>query len=141
MRSWAEGILAVAVVLTIGLGLFLSTGSSLAGGSGATVPVEADPEAAMRGATLAEGVGCLVCHSVDGTPGSGPTWKGIAGSSRPLQSGETVIADDAYLHSAIVDPSAQILAGYDDVMPDDYGTQLTSEEIDDLVEFIKSLSA
>jgi cytochrome c oxidase subunit 2 len=142
MRSWAEGILAIVVVVAIGLGLFLSTGESLAGEqAGDTIPVEADPEAAVRGATLAEGTGCLECHSVDGTPGSGPTWKGIAGSSRPLQSGETVIAGDAYLHSSIVDPSIQLLAGYDDVMPDDYGTQLTAEEISDLVEYIKSLSA
>lgn len=142
VRSWAEGILAVVVVLAIGFGLFLSTGESLAGpGTGDTLPVEADPEAATRGATLAEGIGCLQCHSVDGTPGSGPTWKGIAGSSRPLVSGETVIADDAYLHSSIVDPSAQLLAGYDDVMPDNYESQLTPEEIDDLVEYIKSLAA
>lgn len=142
MRSWAEGILAVVVVVAIGLGLFLSTGASLAGSDGAgTVAVEADPEAAARGATLAEGVGCLQCHSVDGTPGSGPTWKGIAGSSRPLENGETVIADDEYLHTAIVDPAAQLLAGYDDVMPDNYGTQLTAEDIDDLVEYIKSLAA
>lgn len=131
------------VVVAIGLGLFLSTGETLGGGNGSgdTVPVEADPEAAVRGATLAEGIGCLQCHSVDGSPGSGPTWKGIAGSSRPLQSGETVIADDGYLHTAIVDPAAELLAGYDDVMPDNYGTQLTAEEIDDLVEYIKSLAA
>lgn len=142
MRSWAEGILAVVVVVAIGFGLFLSTGESLAGEETAeTVPVETDPEAAVRGATLAEGIGCLQCHSVDGTPGSGPTWKGVAGSTRPLESGETVIANDEYLHGAIVDPSAQILAGFDDVMPDDYGTQLSEQEIDDLVEYIKSLSA
>lgn len=142
MRSWAEGILAIVVVVAMGLGLFISTGESLGGEeTGDTVPVEADPDAALRGATLAEGTGCLVCHSVDGTRLSGPTWKGVAGSSRPLQGGETVVADDAYLHSSIVDPSAQLLEGYDDVMPDQYGTQLTAEEINDLVEYIKSLSA
>ena len=142
MRTWGEGILAVLIVVIIGFALFLSTGQSLGGGTTQnTVPVAADPEAASRGAVLAEGTGCLVCHSPDGTPGSGPTWKGVAGSSRPLESGETVIADDEYLHTSIVDPAGQILAGYDDVMPDDYGTQLTAEEISDLVEYIKSLAA
>jgi cytochrome c oxidase subunit 2 len=141
MRTWGEGILAVVVISTIGLGLFLSTGQSMTGNGGAnSPPTAADPEAATRGAALAEGMGCLVCHSVDGTPGSGPTWKGLAGSSRPLVSGETAIADDAYLHAAIVDPSSEIVRGYDDLMPDNYGTQLSPEEIDDLVEYIKSLS-
>jgi len=143
MRTWAEGILATAVVVAIGLAMFLATGESLTGDSATTtIPVTADPEAAMRGAVLAEGTGCLQCHSVDGTPGSsGPTWKGVAGSSRPLETGETVIADDDYLRRSIVDPYTELLAGYTDVMPDTYGTQLTPEEIDDLVEYIKSLAA
>lgn len=142
MRRWIEGVLALAIMLAIGLGLYLSTGQSLAGnGAPDTVPIAADPEAATRGAVLAEGTGCLVCHSVDGTPGSGPTWKGLAGSSRPLESGETVIADDEYLHAAIVDPSREIVTGYQDVMPGHYGTQLSEQEINDLVEYIKSLSA
>ncbi|MGH8947132.1 MAG: c-type cytochrome [Acidimicrobiia bacterium] len=142
MRTWGEGILAGLIVVIIGFALYLSTGQSLGGGTPeSTVPVAADPEAVSRGIILAEGTGCLVCHSVDGTPGSGPTWKGVAGSSRPLESGETVIADDEYLHTSIVDPASQLLAGYDDVMPDDYGTQLSAEEISDLVEYIKSLSA
>jgi cytochrome c1 len=141
MRTWAEGILAVTVVVAVGFALFLTTGESLTGDSASTVPVTADPEAAMRGAVLAEGIGCLQCHSVDGTPLSGPTWKGVAGSSRPLEGGETVIADDDYLRRSIVDPYTELLAGYTDVMPDGYGTQLTPEEIDDLVEYIKSLAA
>lgn len=142
MRTWAEGILAAAVVLAIGFALFLTTGEPLTGDVATTnVPVTADPEAAVRGAALAEGTGCLQCHSVDGTPGSGPTWKGVAGSSRPLESGETVIADDDYLRRSIVDPYTELLAGYTDVMPDTYGTQLTPEEIEDLVEYIKSLAA
>lgn len=142
MRTWAEGILAAAVVLAIGFALFLTTGESLTGDvATTTIPVTADPEAAVRGAALAEGTGCLQCHSVDGTPGSGPTWKGVAGSSRPLESGETVIADDDYLRRSIVDPYAELLTGYTDVMPDTYGTQLTPEEIEDLVEYIKSLAA
>src|SRR5918996_5619158 len=128
MRTWGEGILAVLIVVIIGFALFLSPGQSLGGGTAQnTVPVAADPEAASRGAVLAEGTGCLVCHSVDGTPGSGPTWKGVAGSSRPLESGETVVADDEYLRISIVDPSIEIVVGYQDVMPDTYETQLTAE--------------
>jgi cytochrome c oxidase subunit 2 len=78
---------------------------------------------------------------VDGTPGSGPTWKGVAGSSTPLVSGETVIADDAYLANSIVDPGSQVVQGFDNIMPPDYGESLTDQEVSDLVEYIKSLAS
>ena len=76
MNSWTEGALALIIVLGLGVGLFLFTGQSLGGDGPDTTqaPITVDPEAAARGATLAEGQGCLNCHTTDGTPGSGPTW-------------------------------------------------------------------
>lgn len=143
MSSWTEGALALFIVVGLGFGLFLFTGQSL--GDGATdttqAPVAVDPEAAARGATLAEAQGCLNCHTTDGTPGSGPTWKGLAGSVRPLADGSEVVADDAYLFNSIVDPSNQIVEGFDDVMPKFYADQMTDDQITDLVEYIKSLAA
>lgn len=141
MRSWVEGVLAVAVILVIGVALFLFTGESLGGGSTeADDPISVDTEAASRGEALAAATGCLACHTTDGTTGVGSTWKGLAGSSRPLDTGETVVADDTYLTTSIIDPGAQVVAGFDNVMPPDYGEQLTDGEVLDLVEYIKSLS-
>lgn len=143
MSNWTEGALALIVVVGLGIGLFLFTGQSL--GDGATdttlAPIEVDPEAAASGQTLASEQGCLNCHTVDGTPGSGPTWKGLAGSVRPLVGGEEVVADDAYLFNSIVDPSNQIVDGYDDLMPDFYADQLEEAQINDLVEYVKSLAS
>lgn len=140
MSSWAEGVLALIILLGFGIALLLFTGESIGDGPTATTqPVAIDPEAAARGAALAQSTGCLQCHTIDGTPGSGTTWRGLAGSSRPLASGETVTADDAYLFNSIVDPSAQIVAGFDDIMPPDYGDTLTEGEVEDLVEYIKTL--
>ena len=140
MSSWAEGVLALVVLLGFGLALVLFSGESIGGGATATTqPVAIDPEAAARGGALAQSTGCLQCHTVDGTPGSGPTFRGLAGSSRPLASGETVIADDIYLFNSIVDPSAQIGAGFEAIMPPDYGDALTEAEVEDLVEYIESL--
>lgn len=142
MTTWAEGILAVLVVLAFGAALFLFTGETLGEDSPTTTTPEAiDMEAAARGQALAESTGCLACHSVDGSPGSGSTWKGLAGSSRPLTNGETVIADDAYLFSSIVDPAAQVVQGFDAIMPPDYGETLTEGEVEDLVEYIKTLAS
>lgn len=140
MSSWAEGVLALIVLLGFGLALVLFSGESIGDGATAsTQPVAIDPEAAARGEALSESTGCLQCHTVDGTPGSGPTFRGLAGSSRPLASGETVIADDVYLFNSIVDPSAQIVAGFEAIMPPDYGDTLTEAEVEDLVEYIESL--
>jgi mono/diheme cytochrome c family protein len=142
MRTWTEGLLAIGVVLALGFAFLLFTGESLTDGTPTTTPpVISDPESAARGELIANGTGCLACHTTDGTPGSGPTWKGLAGSSRPLTSNEVVIADDDYLRRAIVDPSVEVVQGFDPIMPPDYGDQLTDQEITDLVEYIKSLSA
>lgn len=142
MNSWSEGALALIVVVGLGIGLFLFTGQELgdgAGGSDTTQPITVDREAASRGEVLAEGQGCLQCHTTDGTSASGPTWKGLAGSTRPLESGEEVVADDAYLFSSIVDPNSQVVEGYEAIMPRFYSDQLDEQQITDLVEYMKSL--
>jgi len=141
MRSWIEGVLAIGIIVGLGAVFFLFSGESLTDGSPTTTaPITADPAAAERGETVANSIGCLACHTVDGTPGSGPTWKGLAGSSRPLESGDVVIANDEYLTLSIVDPPAQVVAGFEAIMPN-YSDQLTNEDISDLVEYVKSLAS
>jgi cytochrome c oxidase subunit 2 len=63
----------------------------------------------------------------------------MAGSDVTLASGETVVADDAYLFNSIIDPASQVVAGFDAVMPTTYADSLSEAEINDLVEYIKSL--
>lgn len=142
MTTWSEGLLALMVLTAFGAALFMFTGAELVDdATDTTQPAAIDEAAAARGELLAESTGCLACHTLTGVPGTGPTFLGLADSSRPLESGETVIADDAYLFSSIVDPANQIVEGYDAVMPPDYGDTLTESEVEDLVEYIKSLSS
>lgn len=142
MRNWAEGALAIGVVIALGAALFLFTGEPLgAGATNTTEPISFDPAAAARGQVTAETTGCLQCHTADGTPSTGPTWKGLAGSNRPLASGESVTADEAYLRNAIIDPASQVVKGYDAIMPPDYGEALTDQELEDLVAYISSLES
>ena len=141
MRSWAEAVLAMVVIVALGTGLFLFTGESLGGDStDTTTPVTIDAAAAARGQTVAESAGCLACHTVDGADGTGPTWKGLYQASRPLTTGESVVADDTYLEVSTLDPGAQVVLGYDNVMQSDPGQSLTEEELADLIEYIKSLA-
>lgn len=144
MNSWTEGALALIVVVALGIGLFLFTGESIGGEDGESEgpqTIVVDPEAAARGQVLAEGQGCLQCHTTDGQLASGPSWKGLAGSTRPLVSGAEVVADDAYLFNSIVDPHSQVVEGYEPIMPEFYAGQLDEQQINDLVEYIKSLAA
>jgi len=102
--------------------------------SGATVdPIE-------QGATLAQQHGCLGCHSVDGSPRVGPTFKGLAGSPRQvLQSGKelTVTADTDYLLRSLREPAAEIVAGYPPIMPVYAG--LPDEEVTALITWLETL--
>jgi cytochrome c oxidase subunit 2 len=68
--------------------------------------------AAAQGKALYASKGCQGCHSIDGSPRTGPTWKGLAGSSVKLTNGRTVKAGDAYLMTSIEDPDKQIVSGY-----------------------------
>jgi len=65
-----------------------------------------------RGRELYQADGCADCHSLNGTPGTGPSWKGLAGSKVKLSGGETLTADDSYLTRHIVEPNALTVAGY-----------------------------
>ncbi len=99
----------------------------------ATVP---DP---TRGQQFYQTGGCKACHSIDGSPGVGPTWKGLYGSQVKLTDGTTVSADDAYLVESIKSPNAKIVAGFSaNVMPK-FGSILSDSQIADLVAYIKTL--
>lgn len=102
----------------------------------------AEPEASPdeSGATVAEEAGCLACHTTDGADSTGPTWQGLFGSEVTLTDGSTVVADEDYLRRAIVDPAAEVVEGYAPVMTTGFGDRLSDEEIEALIEYIRSLS-
>jgi cytochrome c oxidase subunit 2 len=113
-----------------------SAGTPAAGATPGASPVagEVDLVAAERG-RLAAAV-CLACHSVDGSVMVGPSWQGLYGHEVELEDGSTVIADEAYLRESITDPMVKIVKGYPPSMPP---FPLTDEQIDDIIEYIKSL--
>ena len=90
-----------------------------------------------RGQALVAANGCAACHSINGSPGIGPTWFGLAGRTEELTDGSTVVADDAYLHESISAPQAKIVAGFENQLMPAY--DFTDEQIADIIAYIKTL--
>lgn len=89
-----------------------------------------------KGRELATARGCLACHSVDGSPGVGPTWKGLFGKEEELVDGRKVKVDDAFLRESIVSPNAAVAKGFPPAMPP---SQLSDDEMAAMLAYIKSI--
>lgn len=83
-------------------------------------------------------LGCASCHA-GGDNQRGANLEGIVGKPVQFVSGETLVRDDQYLRNSILNPGAQIVAGYQPIMPTFKG-QVTEEQLVALVAYIKSLS-
>jgi cytochrome c oxidase subunit II len=93
---------------------------------------------AREGESLYAKFGCGACHSPQSQV-QAPKLAGIAGKSVRLKGGATILADDAYLKRSILDPSADLVAGYAAIMPS-YASVADSSQADALVAYIKSLA-
>jgi cytochrome c oxidase subunit 2 len=82
---------------------------------------------------------CSTCHSIDGTQVVGPTMKGLYGSKVPLEGGTEVAGDEAYIKESILKPHAKLHKGYGPLMPAIFEGKFSEEQLNDIVEYIKSL--
>jgi cytochrome c oxidase subunit II len=94
---------------------------------------------ASTGAKVFQDLACNTCHRPD-AQGRGPVLEGLFGRSLQLQSGETVVADEAYVRESILTPAARIAAGFQPIMPAFQGL-VTEEQLLALIEYVKSLQA
>jgi cytochrome c oxidase subunit 2 len=94
---------------------------------------------AENGQRLFQSLACGNCHKLDGTQGRCPNLVGLFGSTVQLTGGGTVKADEAYIRESILRPAAQVVAGFQPIMPTFQGL-VTEEEVLQLVEYIKSLA-
>ena len=83
-------------------------------------------------------LGCASCHA-GGQNQRGAVLEGLFGNQVKLANGQTVIADEEYIRNSILNPSGQIVEGYQPIMPTFKG-QVTEEQLVGLVAYIKSLS-
>jgi cytochrome c oxidase subunit 2 len=106
--------------------------------AGLVAPARAADDLAEVGLAVAAEHGCLRCHSLDGTDHIGPSFAGLYETSVSLESGETVVADAAYLTQSMMDPLAQVHHGFQPVMPS-YRGVLQPGQVAALLELMQSL--
>jgi len=75
---------------------------------------------------------CATCHELDSLPQS------RGSSDGPKLAGIGAKGSD-YIRESILTPSAEVVEGYEDgLMPQDFATQLSADELDTLVTFLLS---
>jgi cytochrome c oxidase subunit 2 len=110
--------------------------SAIACGSPAALDPAATSGQESSGEDLFRSLGCSECHS----SGSGiaPSLEGVFGSEVSVESGEVILADEAYLRESILSPQAETVLGYSPIMPN-FAGRISDEELSALVEHLQSL--
>lgn len=111
---------------------------SAAVGAAALAACGGGDDAEPAGKSLARQYSCLSCHGPDGEGGTGPKWVGLFGSQVTLDDGTTVIADEEYIRTAVLDPSAQVREGVRVPMP--LNPAVTADDLDLIIDYITSLN-
>lgn len=102
----------------------------------------------------ADGHNCVSCHSIDGSDGTGPTWKGIIGREAQFEDGTPYVIDAEYIRNSIYYPNEQIVSGYlANQMPNNYEQLFGEREqqamdelgmdfdtVDDIIAFMETLT-
>ena len=126
---------AVALLL---LGLLLLTAC---GGGADEEPVEA---AAAVDPVTAEGQmvfkqNCASCHAVTGdTLIVGPSLAGIASRAASRVEGQSA---EEYIQFSILRPGEYVVEGFSDLMPTNFGTTLTGEQLDSVIAYLITLES
>jgi cytochrome c oxidase subunit 2 len=94
----------------------------------------------VDGKKLAQEKGCVGCHSLDGSPGVGPSFKEIMGRSETVitkGAERSITVDEAYLRLSILEPNTDVVKGFPPIMPA-FG-DLSKDELTALVEYLKGI--
>lgn len=96
------------------------------GGDGGDGAAAGDPAA---GSDVFSAAGCNTCHTLADAGATGQVGPNL---DEVLQG-----KDAAFIHESIVDPDAMVAEGFSpDLMPENYGQQLSEQELADLVAYL-----
>lgn len=101
---------------------------SLPEGSGTVNVAKGDPAKGKEIFTKTAQPACSSCH----------TFKAAGSDAKVGPDLDTALQgkDTQFIVESITNPSAEVTAGFQDIMPKEYGTQLDSQQLADLVAFL-----
>lgn len=126
-RGWLLSIFGVVAAAALLIAFFLPKSHAR--------PVDAPSVAA--GKQVFDTLACAACHLPGGGP-IAPDLHGLYGSTVELADGSKVLADEAYLRRAILEPQAEVVKGYAPAMPGFTG-RISDEELNALIDWLKTL--
>lgn len=106
-----------------------------------SIAAAASPTATGR--KIMQNIGCFACHTIDGTKLVGPSFKGIWGETQTVTTGREkreITVDEDYIRKSIFDPNADIVEGYAKGLMVTYEGQLSDDDVDNIIEYLKTLS-
>jgi len=98
----------------------------------------ADQSMALRGRELFLKYQCIACHSGD-SQAKAPLLEDLYRKEVHLRDGRVVTADDEYIRRSIREPAADIVDPYQPIMPTFGPDQMSSDDLENLLVFIKTL--
>ena len=102
-----------------------------------------DPKDPAKGGQNLYASICAVCHSINGTRQTGPTWKGLWGKDEDVIEGgerKRIKVDKAYVIESVRRPDAKKVVGYDGIMPAFSDRDIPEERLEGLIEYMKKLA-
>jgi len=88
---------------------------------------------AARGRELISEYACNACHEPPNAGVIGPGHDGLADAAAERRPPLTA---EAYIYEAIIYPDRYILDGYQDVMPKDYATRISDDDLGDIIAYL-----
>ncbi|HTR00591.1 MAG TPA: c-type cytochrome [Candidatus Acidoferrum sp.] len=98
-----------------------------------------DSALAMQGQQYSNDLGCVACHTVDGSPGIGPSWVNMWGRTETVLAQReqlSVVVNEAYIRESIQAPAAKVVKDYPNVMTPYF---LEEPQTTALIAYIKAL--
>ena len=81
--------------------------------------------------------GCYTCHSVDGSAGTGPTYKGLFGRKEVLSDGSSLDVDENYIRESILRPNAKVVKGFENGNMPPF--VFTDAKLDAIIAYLKTV--
>ncbi len=97
------------------------------------------PSGEPRGLTVINEQGCTGCHSLDGSEGIAPSLFQLSGQKREVKADgkeRELVIDADYLHRSIRQPNAEVVEGYEPMMPPYGEDQINETDLQAVIDYL-----